>query len=188
MRGVDRKKDTAAGLALLSWCVTCATLDSMILYNRPRTRGEVADFSAAAYGRLYVIMIFSGRLYVSHVRPSYHIRTSARGRADVLTIGRGLDRMTGGQLRTLTRETGRTAADRRGTRWGRDGGEASPRADLAGGWGLLHQTRPTGRRSAPTDRRTLHYMVEIAAGCGAIMPQIMPRGSCSRRQSQHYIG
>ena len=73
----------------------------MILYNRPRTRGEVADFSAAAYGRLYVIMIFSGRLYVSHVRSSYHIRTSARGRADVLTIGRGLDRMTGGQLRTV---------------------------------------------------------------------------------------
>lgn len=85
------------GLSLLSWCVTCATLDSMILYNRPRTRGEVADFSVAAYGRLYVIMIFPGRLYVSHVRPSYHIRTSVRGRADVLTIGRGLDHMTGGR-------------------------------------------------------------------------------------------
>nr|DAG44209.1 MAG TPA: hypothetical protein [Caudoviricetes sp.] len=31
----------SAGLSLLSWCVTCATLDSMILYNRPRTRDEV---------------------------------------------------------------------------------------------------------------------------------------------------
>lgn len=100
-------------IASLSPSVTCATLDSMILYNRPRTRGEVADFSAAAYGRLYVIMIFSGRLYVSHVRPSYHIRTSARGRADVLTIGRGLDQ--GRDRRTdADRRTGEDAGDRGG--------------------------------------------------------------------------
>nr|DAH64720.1 MAG TPA: hypothetical protein [Caudoviricetes sp.] len=55
----------SVGLSLLSWCVTCATLDSMILYNRPRTRGEVADFSAAAYGRLYVIVIFSAAVRVA---------------------------------------------------------------------------------------------------------------------------
>lgn len=89
---------------------------------------------------------------MSHVRPSYHIRTSARGRADVLTVGRGLDRMTGGQLRTLTRETGRTAADRRGTRWGRDGGEASPRADLAGGWGATPLDE-ADRTTTSADRR-----------------------------------
>nr|DAP32632.1 MAG TPA: hypothetical protein [Caudoviricetes sp.] len=49
----------------LSPSVTCATLDSMILYNRPRTRGEVADFSAAAYGRLYVIVIFRAAVRVA---------------------------------------------------------------------------------------------------------------------------
>ena len=72
-----------------------------------------------------------------------------------------------------------------GTRW--RGGFTARRSGRGLG-GCSYQMRPTGRRSAPTDRRTLHYMVEIAAGCWAIMPQIMPRRSCSRRQSQHYIG
>ena len=35
----------------------CGTLDSMIQYNRPRRRGEVADFSAASGRRLYVFAV-----------------------------------------------------------------------------------------------------------------------------------
>lgn len=68
----------------------------------------------------------------------------------------------------------RTDADRR---TGEDVGEASPRADLAGGWGAAPSDE-ADRMTTSTDRRALsHYMVEIAAGCGAIMPQIMPRRS-----------
>lgn len=71
-----------------------------------------------------------------HVRPSYHISAHLRRRADVLTFGAGLDhdRLTAaddltdaGRRRTLRRETD---AGTQGTQ-----AEASPRADLGGGWG-----------------------------------------------------
>nr|DAH86143.1 MAG TPA: hypothetical protein [Caudoviricetes sp.] len=59
----------------------CGMLDSMILYNRPRRRGEVADFAAASGRRLYVFaavrLALCSRLPISSSPPSAQARAPA---------------------------------------------------------------------------------------------------------------
>lgn len=123
------------GLSLLSGCVTCATLDSMILYNRPRTRDEVRGLRRRGLRAIIRNYDIFGRLYVLHVRPSYHISAYLRRRADVLTFGAGWIARPADDLT----DAGRRADAARGDGC-RDAGtraEASPCADLAGGLGGL---------------------------------------------------
>ena len=70
---------------------------------------------------------------------------------------------------TVEADDGRGEAGTQGRR-----AEASPRADLAGGWGgCPYQMRLTGWRTAADGGRSLLIMVETAPGCWAIMPQII---------------
>lgn len=65
----------------------CGMLDSMILYNRPRRRDEVADFVAASSGdytllRLCGLRCAAAYLYLSEHRAHKHAHQLTRGRAD----------------------------------------------------------------------------------------------------------
>lgn len=112
----------SAGLSLLSWCVTCATLDSMILYNRPRTRGEVADFSRRGLRAIIRNYDIFGGCTADAVRPLSLYADVPRQDTD--------DEQRGGRLGRC-----RDAGEPIGWRDAGDAGEASPRADLGGGWG-----------------------------------------------------
>lgn len=106
-------RDPLPSHALQGWQggTRCGMLDGMLLYNRPRRRGEVADFAAASGRRLYV--------FAAGVHPdaqddptSYRVVFCIYGRTQgarwVLRAGRA--------------EQGA-------------GTEALPRADVRGGWG-----------------------------------------------------
>nr|DAG44210.1 MAG TPA: hypothetical protein [Caudoviricetes sp.] len=72
----------------------------------------------------------------------------------------------------------------------RDAGRRLHRAQIwAGAGGLFILSDEADQMATGCRRRAFsHYMVETAPGCWAIMPRIMPRGSCSRRESHQYIG
>lgn len=69
MRERIGRKAAAAGLSLLSWCVTCATLDNMILYNRPRTRDEVRGLRRRGLRAIIRNYDISGGCTAEAVRP-----------------------------------------------------------------------------------------------------------------------
>ena len=103
----------------------CGMLDSMILYNRPRRRDEVADFVAASGGDYTFLaavrLALCSRLPISSRLSSAQARATADAGA---CSARGTHRGAEGGHRT-----------RAGARTSR--GEASPRADVRGGWGLM---------------------------------------------------
>ena len=106
----------------------CGMLDSMIQYNRPRRRDEVADFVAASGRRLYVFaavrLALCSRLPISSGISS----AQARATADAGQMRRGRGRAGGEDAREH-------AGHEQGT--SRRRGEASPRADARRGWGGL---------------------------------------------------
>lgn len=165
------RKAAAAGLSLLSTCVTCATLDSMILYNRPRTRGEVRGLLPRGLRAIIRDYDLFGGCTADAVRPLSLYVDARQQDTD--------DEQRGGRLGRCGDAGGRHGRRR----------EASPRADLGGGWGADPLSDEADRMTTRTTGRTLpHYMVETAPGCWAIMPQIMPRRGCSGQKSQQYIG
>nr|DAP32633.1 MAG TPA: hypothetical protein [Caudoviricetes sp.] len=76
---------------------------------------------------------------------------------------------------TVEADDGRGEA---GTQGRRDAGRRLHHAPIWAGAGGLLLSDEADRMTASADGgRTLHYMIEIASGCWAIMPQIMPRRS-----------
>lgn len=107
----------------------CGMLDGMLLYNRPRRRDEVADFVAAERWRLYVFaavrLALCSRLPISISPSSAQARATADAGAELAHAGRAGTEHRGrrGQGRAQGRGRARQA-------------EASPRADVRGGWGV----------------------------------------------------
>lgn len=105
----------------------CGMLDSMLQYNRPRRRDEVADFVAALRRRLYLFaavrLALCSRLPISSRLPSAQTRATADAGAELTHAGAQAQRM---QREHAGHEQGQ-----------RRRGEASPRADVRGGWGVL---------------------------------------------------
>lgn len=84
----------------------CGMLDSMIQYNRPRRRDEVADFVAASSGdytflRLCGLRCAAAYLYLSAYRAHKHAHQLTRGRADARRSA-GMQRA--GQAQRIQRE------------------------------------------------------------------------------------
>lgn len=118
----------------------CGMLDSMILYNRPRRRDEVADFVAASSGdytflRLCGLRCAAAYLYPSAHRAHKHAHQLTRGRADARRSAEdaeGKDEQAA-RTRGSTQGTSRGASRRRGER--RGAGARLHRATMCAGAG-----------------------------------------------------
>lgn len=123
----------------------CGMLDSMLQYNRPRRRDEVADFVAASGRRLYLFaavrLALCSRLPISISLPS----AQARAPAD-----------TGAQAFSARRQAQRMQREHAGHE---QRAQASPCADVRGGWGGAYDigrdgTSSGGRAQAHSCGRT----------------------------------
>lgn len=87
--GLFVRFDPLPSHALQGWQggTCCGMLDSMLQYNRPRRRDEVADFVAASGGdytlsRLCGLRCVAAYLYLTACRAHKHAHQLTRGRAD----------------------------------------------------------------------------------------------------------